>query len=102
MLKDPEQKEAAELLTVMKNTVKEACNGNPTAVKMWVRCCQSKPLIHQLLSPNGAKTTNTDELLSEFLDYYKDLYLDNEPDSLHSFEVMRYYNKRSAKKNANF
>ena len=55
-----------------------------------------------MLLPNGAKTTNTDELLSEFLDYYKDLYLDNEPDSLYSFEVMRYYNKRSAKKNANF
>ena len=91
---DLEQKEAAELLTVMKNTVQEACNGNPKAVKRWVKCCQPKTLIHELLLPNGAKTTNTDEMLSEFSDYFKDLYTDNEPDSLHRFEVMRYYNKK--------
>ena len=102
MLKDLEQKEAAELLTVMKNTVKEACNGNPKAVKRWVKCCQPKTLIHELLLPNGAKTTNTDEMLSEFSDYYKDLYTDNEPDSLHRFEVMRYYNKKISDEERNF
>ena len=51
---------------------------------MWVKCCQPKTLIDELLLPNGAQTTNTDEMLSEFSDCYKDLYCDNEPDSFYT------------------
>ena len=71
----------------MKNTVKEESDENSKVLKMRVKCCQPKTLIHELLLPNGAQTTNTDEM-SEFSDCYKDLYSDNEPDSLIRFEVM--------------
>ena len=69
ILKDPEQVEATQLLRVRKSTVKEACNGNLKTLKRWVKRCQTKTMIHELLLPSGAKITNTEEKLPEFFDY---------------------------------
>ena len=66
---------------------------NPKAVKRCIKQCQSKILMDELLLPKDVTTINTDEMLADCSDHYTDLYINNEPNSVHRFELMQFLQK---------
>ena len=89
-----DNEECAEILSTIKNSLKERYEGNPKEVKKWVVKRNPTTFVHSLSKSNGEKITESAEILKEFTEFYKELYADEDVNNIKRFEVLRNFNKK--------